>query len=89
MKTPRIGDRVKLRCEVTLYPLGTFPEGTIGTVTDVYDDRGKNPARLAGEIKLDDRFECLDDWDNTLQVFHEPEVSITWAAFENLGSDIW
>lgn len=71
MITFKVGDRVRLIEDVAPYPLGLFPAGTTGTVTDVNPDaRVGDPI---AEVKLDDHFDCLDEWDNVLHVHREED----------------
>jgi hypothetical protein len=58
-----VGVRVKLVRPVDCYPLGVFPVGTAGVVVSVEDRDG-----TLAEVKLDQRFACLDAWDDLLQV---------------------
>lgn len=74
----QIGAKVRLKIDVASYPLGVFPAGTTGTVSGVIAE----PNPVAGLIKLDQHFECLDEWDNELQVFTPDEGEVIWDYFE-------
>lgn len=73
-----IGQRVQLRTIWDVYPLGTWPVGTTGTVTEI------DPAgfEINGTVKLDQHFTALDEWDNCLHVSNDPNYPLP-------GWDVW
>lgn len=74
------GTRVRLVAEIEYYPLGIWPVGTTGTVTQ--NTPGQHPS---GVVRLDEHFPSLDDWDNQLQVSSPLEDDrATWANWEPL-----
>lgn len=79
----RPGARVRLTADVAPYPLGSFPKGTTGTVVEINPDAPVgNPV---GFIKLDQHFDCLNEWDNVLQVFRPEDGEVTWSLFGQEG----
>lgn len=77
------GARVRLTADVAPYPLDNFPKGTTGIVVETYPDALiGNPV---GFIKLDQHFDCLNEWDNVLQVFRPEDGEVTWSLFGQEG----
>jgi hypothetical protein len=77
----KVGARVRLTRDIELYPIGIFPAGLTGVVTDVQPD---SPDVIA-QVKLDETFPELEEWDNCLQVSRverSGEGACTTADFE-------
>lgn len=72
-----VGDRVRLIMALDIWNLGSFPEGATGTVTYVGEQQVDGV--IAGEVKLDQHFPDLDEWENVLQIARDSEV--TWAVW--------
>jgi hypothetical protein len=66
-----IGQRVITIQLVAPHPMGTFPEGTCGTVTEVFPNA--SPGLPIAIVLLDRHFADLNGWDNQLQVFRSEE----------------
>lgn len=63
----QIGQRVRLVRDVELYPLGTFPAGLEGTISEIHPHA--EPWEVLVEVKLDTYFDALDEWENNLHFF--------------------
>lgn len=76
----RVGDRVRLRAEVDLFPTGVFPAGLLGCVSQ-YDERVRD---VVMHVRLDQQFACLNEWANELQVWRDgtDESVCTLGCFE-------
>lgn len=76
------GARVRLKNPIEVYHLGDFAPGLTGTVEQVDITNGP----IMAEVKLDQNFECLDEWQNCLQVGINEEECITvfsdWELIE-------
>lgn len=84
LRVRRPGARVRLTADVAPYPLGSFPAGTTGTVVEI--NPGAPVGNPVGFIKLDQHFDCLNEWDNVLQVFRpEDGLEVTWSLFGQEG----
>jgi len=75
----RPGARVALIADIAPYPLGAFPAGARGKVVHV--EKMATPGCPIANVRMDDHFADLDDWDNELQVFRPDDGEITPAAF--------
>lgn len=75
-----VGARVRLTREVDIYPIDIFPAGLLGTVADVSRDR-----QVVAMVRLDRHYDGLDEWQNALQVYADPDESTctpdAWEAF--------
>lgn len=80
----KVGDRVALQLDLSVFELGEFPCGAKGTVTWVSPDpNGTDPV---GHVRLDEPFEELDHFENELQVFLPEYGEINWASFKPAGA---
>lgn len=78
----KAGDKVRILRDVAPYPLGFFPAGTTGTVISTEPAYGDSPIAL---VKLDQHFQCLDEWNNELQVYAEADCyEIVPSLFEQV-----
>jgi hypothetical protein len=68
------GLRVKIVEDIEIFPIGIFPVGLTGVVTDVAKiiDDDPQPSVLC-LVKLDRHFDILNGWDNSLQVLYTGE----------------
>jgi hypothetical protein len=64
----RLGARVRLTTELSIYPLGTFPNGATGIVVEIGNGNPSN-GDPACYVLMDSHFPVLDEYDNMLQVF--------------------
>lgn len=82
----KIGDRVKLRHDLDVYPLGRFPAGAKGTVMREVTGEYADDCAL---VLMDDHFPDLDEWENLLQVgtVDCDESPATVDDFELIGPD--
>ncbi len=75
----RNGARVRLKNPIDIYHLGFFPAGLTGTVEQV--DITSQP--IMAEIKFDNHFECLDEWQNCMQAgINEEECASLLTDYE-------
>jgi hypothetical protein len=83
----KVGDRVRLACDVAPYPLGFFPKGARGTVVQITADA--HPTQPVASVRMDDHFECLDEWDNELQVCLSVDEcgEVDENSFEAIGGE--
>ena len=67
----KVGLRVRLAKEWECFPMGFWPVGETGRVVEILDE--PDPMIV---VKLDAHYECLDGWENDLQIYsfnEEPE----------------
>lgn len=68
-----VGERVTIVREIDNYPVGKFPAGEYGEVTEAHADHIM--------IKMDRNFPELAEWQNCLQVY-EHAINSVWPADE-------
>ena len=66
----KVGDRVRLKRDLELFPIIIVPAGDVGTVTEVQD--------YIVWIKLDTHYDELEEWDNNISylidMFEEAKI---------------
>jgi hypothetical protein len=78
----KLGDKVRIKTDMNIFNLGSFPAGATGTVAWAEPNGAEgNPIF---EVLLDDYFEDLYEWDNHLQVFRDDEGEVTVDSFDVL-----
>lgn len=79
-----VGDRVRVVSDIEIFPIGIFPCGVTGWVSNV----DPNAEGLVAHVKLDTSFPSLETWDNELQVWRDNTVdsgcACTISMFEVL-----
>lgn len=79
----KLGDRVRLKDDLDIFNLGSFPKGATGTVAWALDPLPKETDGIViFSVKLDEPFADLDQWDNELQVWGEDAGEVTVDSFE-------
>lgn len=69
----KLGDRVRLKDDISIFNLGSFPAGATGKVIWECPDAAEgNPIF---DVDMEDFFLELEGWENVLQVFREGEVT--------------
>ena len=72
------GQRVRFKGTYMNFPNDNIKAGALGTLVRVVMDQ--NPCRL--EIKLDDHYPDLDDWDNIVWISWFPDFDQTYLHAE-------
>ena len=67
------GLRVKIVEDIEIFPIGIFPVGLTGVVTERMDDPTDIQPSVLCLVKLDRHFDILNGWDNSLQVLYTGE----------------
>lgn len=76
----KLGDRVRLKDDISIFNLGSFPAGAAGKVIWWCPDGAEgNPIF---HVDMEDFFSGLEDWDNMLQVFRDGEGEVTPDLWE-------
>ena len=76
-----LNDRVRITSDCHVHNLGSFPAGTTGTVTELFDDNEIPECEAIAYVKLDTRFLELLEWDNQLHIHRAGEGEVTWDYF--------
>lgn len=73
------GARVRLKRRLSIFNLGTLPQGVTGEVMFLHPERdahSEDDDVIVAKIKLDTKVPALDEWDNELHVMGAGDVEL-------------